>query len=162
VNRLITLVSLSCLSIAALSRPAVTAIVFGSQEPARPASQQNFASSAEPAARRVASRTVAAPARPAPAPIINAASVKGFEGTVKPFLSEYCYPCHGNKGEPKNGLNLQSFQLADTLIGQRDHWEDVIGMLRRGDMPPMEEEQPEESRRQAVAAWLEDELERIV
>jgi uncharacterized protein DUF1592/uncharacterized protein DUF1588/uncharacterized protein DUF1587/uncharacterized protein DUF1585/uncharacterized protein DUF1595 len=163
VNRLITLVSLSCLSIAALSRPAVTAIVFGSQEPARPASQQNFASSAERAARRVASRTVAPapPARPAPAPIINAASVKGFEGTVKPFLSEYCYPCHGNKGEPKNGLNLQSFQLADTLIGQRDHWEDVIGMLRRGDMPPMEEEQPEESRRQAVAAWLEHELARI-
>jgi hypothetical protein len=94
-------------------------------------------------------------------PIITAASVRGFEGTVKPFLSEYCYPCHGNKGEPKNGLNLQSFQVADTLIGQRDHWEDVIGMLRRGDMPPMEEEQPEESRRQAVAAWLEDELERI-
>ena len=87
--------------------------------------------------------------------------MKGFEGTVKPFLSEYCYPCHGNKGEPKNGLNLQSFQAADTLIDQRNHWEDVIGMLRRGDMPPMEEEQPDEPQRQAVAAWLERELARI-
>ena len=87
--------------------------------------------------------------------------MKGFEGTVKPFLSEYCYPCHGNKGEAKNDLNLQSFQSADTLIDQRNHWEDVIGMLRRGDMPPMEEEQPEEPKRQAVATWLERELARI-
>ena len=71
-----------------------------------------------------------------PRPIINAASVKGFEGTVKPFLAEYCFRCHGNKGEAKNGLNLQSFQSVDTLIDQRNRWEDVVGMLRRGEMPP--------------------------
>jgi len=109
--------------------------------------------SATPAARSSVSRL--------PAPIINAASVKGFESSVKPFLAEYCYGCHGNKGEPKNGLNLQSFQAAESLIEHRNHWEDVIGMLRRGEMPPIEEEQPEEPRRQAVATWIERELARI-
>ena len=58
-------------------------------------------------------------------------------------------------------MNLQSFESAETLISQRNHWEDVIGMLRRSEMPPLEEEQPEEPRRQAVAAWLERELARI-
>ena len=96
-----------------------------------------------------------------PAPIINDSSVKGFTGTVRPFLSEYCFGCHGNKGEAKNGLNLQSFEAAETLISQRNHWEDVIGMLRRSEMPPLEEEQPEEAQRQAVATWLERELARI-
>ena len=35
------------------------------------------------------------------------------------------------------------------------------GKLRRGEMPPLEEEQPPEEQRQAVAAWLARELERI-
>ena len=96
-----------------------------------------------------------------PAPIINDSSVRGFTGTVRPFLTEYCFGCHGNKGEAKNGLNLQSFEAAETLISQRNHWEDVIGMLRRSEMPPLEEEQPEEAQRQAVATWLERELARI-
>jgi hypothetical protein len=108
-------------------------------------------------------RTAGRPALPAhvPAPIITDASVKGFESTVRPFLSEYCFGCHGNKGEAKNGLNLQSFETAQTLISQRNHWEDVIGMLRRSEMPPLEEDQPEETQRQAVATWIERELARI-
>jgi mono/diheme cytochrome c family protein len=104
-----------------------------------------------------AARSASVPA----APLLPPSSVRGFETTVKTFLAANCYPCHGNKGEPKNGLNLQSFQSAESLIDQRNHWEDVIGMLRRSEMPPIEEEQPEEADRQAVAAWLEKELARI-
>ena len=93
--------------------------------------------------------------------LLTPASVRGFESVVKPFVSEFCYPCHGNKGEPKNGLNIQSFQTVESLINQRNHWEDIVGMLKRGEMPPMEEEQPEEKRRQAVATWVARELDRI-
>ena len=100
-------------------------------------------------------------AKPPAPPIITPASVRGFETVVKPFVSQYCYDCHGNKGEPKNGLNIQSFETADSLIDQRNHWEDVMGMLKRSEMPPVEEEQPEEKQRQAVAHWLERELARI-
>jgi mono/diheme cytochrome c family protein len=107
-----------------------------------------------------AGRTSPAAPRTAP-PLLTPASVQGFETIVKPFVAEHCYPCHGNKGEPKNGLNIQSFQAVDSLIEQRNHWEDVAGMLRRSEMPPMEEEQPDEKDRQAVATWLERELARI-
>ena len=101
------------------------------------------------------SRSAAAPR------LITPASVRGFESVVKPFVSEYCYGCHGDKGEPKNGLNIQSFRTVESLIDQRNHWEDVVGMLRRSEMPPVEEDQPDEKQRQAVATWLERELARI-
>ena len=155
-RRLIALVFLSCL--------AVVGIVLHGQESGTASPRAGTTSSASAAARRpMTSATPAARSSVSrlPAPIINAASVKGFESSVKPFLAEYCYGCHGNKGEPKNGLNLQSFQAAESLIEHRNHWEDVIGMLRRGEMPPIEEEQPEEPRRQAVATWIERELARI-
>jgi len=93
--------------------------------------------------------------------ILTPATTRGFDTVVKPFLGEFCYGCHGNKGEPENGLNLESFQTAASLIDARNHWEDVIGKLRGGEMPPIEEEQPEEKRRQAVAGWLEREFTRI-
>jgi hypothetical protein len=160
VRRLITLVSVTCLAVAALSRPAVLDVVLRAQEP-----RQVSSSSAAAAPNRAPKRaSTAVPSHAAPVstpPIITTASVKGFETTVKPFLSEFCFGCHGNKGEAKNGLNLQSFESAGTLIDQRNHWEDVVGMLKRGEMPPMEEEQPEDAKRRAVAGWLERELARI-
>jgi mono/diheme cytochrome c family protein len=111
--------------------------------------------------RAVTARRANVVAPPAAPRLLTPASVQGFETIVKPFVAEHCYPCHGNKGEPKNGLNIQSFQAVESLIEQRNHWEDVAGMLRRSEMPPMEEEQPEEKDRQAVATWLERELARI-
>ncbi|MGH9310006.1 MAG: DUF1592 domain-containing protein [Vicinamibacterales bacterium] len=96
-----------------------------------------------------------------PAPILTAATERGFETIVRPFLAEYCFGCHGNKGEPENGLNLESFEVTASLLDQRNHWEDVIGKLKAAEMPPIEEEQPEEEDRQAVAKWLEREFERI-
>ena len=131
----------------------IVGVAVNGQEGAKPSSPASRPSSAPVLARAV-------PARPAPI-LITDASTKGFETRVKPFLAEFCFPCHGNKGEAKNGLNLQSFETAQTLISQRNHWEDVVSMLRRSEMPPLEEDQPEDADRQAVAAWLESELTRI-
>ena len=83
-----------------------------------------------------------------------------FDTVVKPFVAQNCVTCHGNKKQEK-GLNLQSFETAASLVEHGDRWEDVIGKLRGKEMPPIEEEQPEEEDRQAVAAWLEAELQRI-
>ena len=149
-RRLLPFVTISCL--------AVVGVALRAQESSR--AKTAAASTPAPVVSGTAAARRPVPAHP-PAPIINESSVKGFTATVRPFLSEYCFGCHGNKGEAKNGLNLQSFESAETLISQRNHWEDVIGMLRRSEMPPLEEEQPEEPRRQAVATWLERELARI-
>jgi hypothetical protein len=93
--------------------------------------------------------------------LLTPASVRGFETVVKPFVGEFCYPCHGNKGEPKHGLNIQSFQAVESLIEHRTSWEDIVRMLKGSEMPPLEEDQPDEKQRQAVAAWIEKELARI-
>ena len=98
---------------------------------------------------------------PQQAPPIPPAVAENFEATIKPFVSEFCYPCHGNKGEPEHGLNIQSFTSVQSLIDHRQQWEDIAAILSRSEMPPLEEEQPEEERRQAVAKWLESEFERI-
>jgi mono/diheme cytochrome c family protein len=90
----------------------------------------------------------------------RSSSSGGFDTVVKPFLAQNCFTCHGNKKQ-ENDLNLQSFDTRASLVAHREQWDEVVGKLRRGEMPPLEEEQPPEEQRQAVAAWLARELERI-
>jgi mono/diheme cytochrome c family protein len=104
-----------------------------------------------------AQRAAGSAPKTAPPP---ARSGAGFDTVVKPFLAQNCFTCHGNKKQ-ENDLNLQSFDTRASLIDHREQWDEVIGKLRRGEMPPLEEEQPPEEQRQAVAAWLARELERI-
>jgi mono/diheme cytochrome c family protein len=85
----------------------------------------------------------------------------GFDSVVKPFLAAHCYDCHGNEGEPEKGLNLQAFQSVMSLSEHRERWDHVVEKLRGSEMPPIEEEQPPEEQRQAVATWIARELERI-
>jgi uncharacterized membrane protein len=94
----------------------------------------------------------------APAPPVPAAAE--FDSIVKPFVAENCYPCHGNKKHEKD-LNFQAFGSPASLIEHRERWEEVARKLRASEMPPIEEDQPPEDQRQAVATWLEREFERI-
>jgi mono/diheme cytochrome c family protein len=101
--------------------------------------------------------------QPAPPPARAsrpAHSGAGFDTVVKPFLAQNCFTCHGKKKQ-ENDLNLESFESSASLVEHRDQWDEVVGKLRRGEMPPLEEEQPPEEQRQAVATWLARELERI-
>jgi mono/diheme cytochrome c family protein len=93
--------------------------------------------------------------KPAPRP------AGSFDATLKPFLAQNCFTCHGNKKQ-ENDLNLESFTSSASLVEHRDQWDEVVGKLRRGEMPPLEaEEQPTDEQRQAVVTWLAGELERI-
>ena len=83
-----------------------------------------------------------------------------FEKVVKPFISENCFTCHGNKKQ-EHGLNLQALAVAPSLLDHGDKWEEVVAKLRGKEMPPIEEEQPEEEDRQAVASWIAKELARL-
>ena len=96
---------------------------------------------------------------PAPSSIAKP-SESGFETILKPFLSENCYRCHGNKKHEKD-LNFQSFTSADSLIEHRERWDEVVSKLKGSEMPPLEEDQPDEDQRQAVATWVEHQLDRI-
>jgi mono/diheme cytochrome c family protein len=112
--------------------------------------------SAQRASDAARPRAAAPQPRPAKPPVPSGT----FETVVRPFVSQNCFTCHGNKKQ-EHGLNLQSFETAASLVEHVDKWEEVIAKLRGKEMPPLEEEQPEEEDRQAVAAWLEAELQRI-
>lgn len=95
----------------------------------------------------------------ASSPASNAAE-PSFETLVRPFLAEHCYACHGNEKQ-KRELNLESFTTAASLVEHGERWETVVERLRAGEMPPDDEPQPDEARRQAVATWIARELARI-
>ncbi len=96
---------------------------------------------------------------PVPAHKPDAAPAAKFESLVKPFLAENCYTCHGDKKQEKD-LNLKVLSSA-AFAQHLDRWSDVASKLKHSEMPPLEEEQPEEADRQAVASWLEKEIARI-
>jgi mono/diheme cytochrome c family protein len=110
-----------------------------------------------PRAQESARPRAAVSTKPKPSPT---AAARGFETIVKPFVARNCFTCHGDKKQEK-GMNLQAFVSVASLIEHRDRWDEVVIKLRAGEMPPLEEEQPPEEERQAVAAWLARELERI-
>lgn len=104
-----------------------------------------------------------APLPPAPAtesPEPPKETTEGFDTIVRPFVAENCVPCHGFKKQ-KNGLNLESLESVASLTDDHERWAEVVRKLRAREMPPEEEPQPSEHKRQAVAGWLARELERI-
>jgi mono/diheme cytochrome c family protein len=116
-----------------------------------------FAQKAPASAR---AQTASAPTPPSKPPAKASSPSGSFDTVVRPFVAKNCFTCHGNKKQ-ENGLNLESLETAASLVEHGERWEDVIEKLRGKEMPPIEEEQPEEEDRQAVATWLAAELERI-
>ena len=108
-------------------------------------------------AMMVSAQRPAEDAHPAQAP---APPAEGFDSLLKPFLADNCYSCHGNKKQEKE-LNFEAFSSPQSFVQHRERWEEVVRKLRGAEMPPIEEEQPDEEQRQAVATWVERELDRI-
>ena len=63
------------------------------------------------------------------------------EKTIKPFLAENCYRCHGPEKQ-KGKLRLDELPLELSNDSIAAHWQDVLDTLNAGDMPPEDEEQP--------------------
>src|SRR5262245_22531694 len=74
-----------------------------------------------------------------------------YQTTIAPFLSKYCFDCHGAK-EQKGKLRL------DTLhgIGSRDLevWKTVLERLEAGDMPPKKALRPSPEHLAPVTSWI--------
>ncbi len=76
-----------------------------------------------------------------------------FEQVVRPFLTTYCFQCHGRdlqKGERRFDT------LAPQIHGDGElvDFQDILDQLNLGEMPPEQARQPAASERRAVIAWL--------
>jgi hypothetical protein len=79
-----------------------------------------------------------------------------FAKDVLPFLKAHCFHCHGTEdGKNKADLTLNSY--TDDLSVQQDRkvWDNVLHMLRAGEMPPMERKRPPAADIDAVIQSIE-------
>ena len=80
-----------------------------------------------------------------------------FERTVKPFFSEHCTKCHGEKKQ-KGDLRV------DTLVINFDspkimaNWEEIMNRINSGDMPPEDEKRAKPDDIARVADWIAGQL----
>src|SRR5262245_4200998 len=76
----------------------------------------------------------------------------------RPVLDQYCVGCH-NQRLHTGGLALDNVDAANPAA-QPEVWEKVIAKLRAGSMPPPGRPRPDAATYQAIAGWLETEIDR--
>ncbi len=78
-------------------------------------------------------------------------------GTLESHLQNHCFRCHGEK-RAKGGLNLQELVTQTPLIKHREQWSHVVDLIKSGEMPPEDEDQPKPEDREALLAQLDQAL----
>ncbi|MCB1121704.1 MAG: DUF1587 domain-containing protein, partial [Verrucomicrobiae bacterium] len=81
-----------------------------------------------------------------------------YHNSIRPFLENHCIKCHGpdkQKGDRRYDTLANDFTDQDSL----SLWQDIADLINLGDMPPEEEDQPDDSEKLAVVAWITDNLE---
>jgi hypothetical protein len=78
-----------------------------------------------------------------------------FSTHVQPFLSRYCFGCHGPKKQ-KAALDLSRDATVLAIADNPGRWEMVLERLKAREMPPEKARQPKADERSAVVAWIEE------
>ena len=58
-----------------------------------------------------------------------------FQKDVAPFLSKYCYECHGGE-KTKGDLDLKAVKNADHFFQEQRTWRELLNQVVTGEMPP--------------------------
>ena len=82
-----------------------------------------------------------------------------FNATVRPVLTDTCAQCHNSRLQ-SGGLNVETIAASESLVQQREVWENVLRRLRAGDMPPAGAPRPPKERLDAVTAYIEGAFDR--
>ena len=78
---------------------------------------------------------------------------------ARALVSKYCVTCHN---ERLKTANLLLDKVDDTIANASDTWEKVVVQLRGRSMPPVNMPRPDNATYDAVATWLEGELDRAL
>jgi mono/diheme cytochrome c family protein len=90
-------------------------------------------------------------------PADRASGQQEFTKTVRPFLASNCYGCH-SAALKTAGLDLESYNSADSVKQNRETFETVLRRLRNGEMPPKGMPRPNEVELSSVIRWIESEI----
>ena len=76
-----------------------------------------------------------------------------FNNQVQPLLLKFCGKCHGSS-PVENDLDLTKLISNEEILSQAKVLINVADRLRAGDMPPVEEPQPDEMERAQLLSWI--------
>lgn len=77
-----------------------------------------------------------------------------FRGSVTPFISTYCLPCHQNRRPTRAGVNFSPALKSPGHAAFTEQWKRAVARVKAHDMPPKGAPQPDEADRQMFAGWL--------
>lgn len=86
-----------------------------------------------------------------------AQSDPGLEKLVKPFLSEHCTNCHGEKKQ-KGDLRLDNLVIDFNSPKTMGHWLEVMSRIDSGEMPPDKQPRPNSDEVAKVSEWIANQL----
>jgi hypothetical protein len=84
-------------------------------------------------------------------------AAEDYEKVVKPFFSEHCNSCHGEKKQ-KGELRVDTLKVDPTSPKTMAHWEEIMNRINSGDMPPDDEPRPKPTEVSKVADWIVSQL----
>ena len=67
--------------------------------------------------------------------------INSYQKEVLPFLTQYCFECHGN-GKAKADLSFDNIKDDATVLADRKTWDSIQHMLETHEMPPEKKKQP--------------------
>src|SRR5262249_44662012 len=111
-----------------------------------------------PASVCVAAAICLAVLRPGAVNAQPAATQAASANLVREFVATYCVTCHNQRLKTGN-LTLDSAD-AEQVFNSAETWEKVVVKLRSRSMPPAGSRRPDNAAYDAVAGWLETELDR--
>jgi hypothetical protein len=89
-----------------------------------------------------------------------ASPVSGEDETasgIRTFVSTFCQDCHSGE-EAEAGLDLTGETTMEAVRGSRDRWEKILGLVRVGNMPPADADQPPKEQREQFLERLDHAL----
>lgn len=81
-----------------------------------------------------------------------------FKSRILPLLNAACSDCHAGDAS-EGGLDLAALVREQPFVINRTHWINVIQQLKIRSMPPADAQQPKESDRRTMVAWLTNAIE---
>ncbi|MCB1020565.1 MAG: DUF1592 domain-containing protein, partial [Acidobacteria bacterium] len=85
---------------------------------------------------------------------LQADAEETFQEQVKPFITDYCLPCHQNKRPTQAGVNFSPALKAPGHAAFHDQWKRAVARVHAHDMPPKGAPQPSDEERQMFVDWL--------
>ena len=90
-----------------------------------------------------------------PAEPSDAVLRRQFNETVRPFVTQYCFACHGTR-TPAAQFDLRLYSTFEAVTADLSRWRLVHEKLSAGQMPPAKMPQPPATLRKQVVDWIQD------